>query len=76
MRGKREMKIDKDTLIFSTGKETYANLGIVGLGNGHLSSGYDDGLGGELTDDEIKELAAYMIEAWKAVLENPSMTRW
>ena len=70
------MKIENDSLIFSTGRIAYANNGIVGLGNGHLSEGYDGGLGEEFTDEEIKELAAYMIEAWKAVLENPGMTRW
>ncbi len=65
------MRIDGDIIKFRNGRETYANLGIIGLSDdkGELitSGGYDDGFpdGDEpLTKSERQELAAYMIEQW------------
>lgn len=69
------MKIEVDKLVFSTGKEVYANGGIVGLSpDGSVSEGYDGGVfdsnwkewSGEpgLTESECVELADYMILRW------------
>jgi len=62
------MRIDGDTVVFSTGRRVYANCGIIGLNPDlKVSEGYDglfnDGDG--LIAEERKELAAYMIEQWK-----------
>ena len=68
------MKIDGDTVIFSTGKERSANCGIIGLEPYHLevTEGYDGGFHNDdwwdepdkLTAAEQIELADYMIELW------------
>lgn len=69
------MKIVKDTVIFSTGTERYANNGIIGLApDMEVSEGYDGGFWSReeseyrenpLTPAERVELADFMIEQWK-----------
>jgi len=69
------MKIVKDTVTFSTGKERYANCGIIGLApDGEVTQGSDGGFWAReeaeyrddpLTPAERLELADYMIERWK-----------
>lgn len=61
------MNINNDTITFeTTGKEIYANCGIVGISpSGSLSEGYDGGVDVEsLTIEEKIELADYMISLW------------
>lgn len=71
------MKIENDKVIFSTGKEKYANCGIIGLSpEMTISEGYDGGFHSQreswmddedfdgLTKAEQIELAEYMIAAW------------
>jgi hypothetical protein len=65
------MRIDGDMVKFRSGREEYANLGIVGLSpDGNASGGYNDAFAGyadgELTKAERAELAAYMIQEWAA----------
>lgn len=72
------MKIEGDTVIFSTGKTSYANCGIIGLSpRMDVSEGYDGGFYNgpdsedwkdeeeRLTKAELIELADYMIEQWQ-----------
>jgi hypothetical protein len=64
------MRIDGDTVKFRSGKEEYANCGIIGLSpDGSAAGGYDGGFPGyddsELTKEERVELAEYMIVKWK-----------
>jgi hypothetical protein len=62
--------VKDDWLTFSTGKRAYANQGIIGLGprSGNdawrVSEGYDGGFV-ELTKEEKRELADYMIALWR-----------
>ncbi len=65
------MRIDGDTIKFRNGREEYANCGIIGIGSDayeglETSGGYNEGFpdGDPLTEQERKELAAYMIEKW------------
>lgn len=63
------MRIEGDSIIFSSGKEMCANNGIVGIGRGdnsfYISEGYDGDLDiDKMTCEEKKELADYMIEMW------------
>jgi len=67
------MIIEEDTVTFSTGKQAYANNGIIGLSpSGQVMDGSDGAfqLTGELdfrnglTESEKVELADYMIESW------------
>jgi hypothetical protein len=69
------MKIDGDRVIFSSGREKYANNGIIGLSpDMEVTEGYDGGFhqphedwmddNSSLTREEQIELADYMIEAW------------
>lgn len=69
------MKIERDQVVMSTGRTFYANRGIIGLGPDlDVSYGYDGSfpawprswVGECMTEEERQELAAYMIEAWKA----------
>ncbi len=74
------MKIEGDEVIFSTGKNKYANCGIIGLTpKGHVTEGFDGGFYDsdfphalweeepELTLAECVELADFMIERWMDV---------
>ncbi len=72
------MKVEKDKIIFSSGKEDYANRGIIGLSEPSeegwvISEGYDgfiyddcweDAYDEKLTREEKIELADYMITLW------------
>ena len=70
------MKIEDDTVTFSSGRQAYANNGIIGLSprDGDVWSirqGYDAGLWygelpdiNDLTTDDICELADDMIALW------------
>ena len=71
MEGRKELKCEQDTLVFSTGKEIYANHGIVGINPSlGIFEGYDDDLYPEsFTKDEKIELADYMIGLWKKFRE-------
>ena len=70
------MKIKDDKVIFSTGKEKYANNGIIGLSPElDITEGYDGGFEedeDDLTKEEQIELAEYMIEAWARFKEKAS----
>lgn len=68
---------ERSKLIFSTGKEVYANNGAVGLSPSFvLSEGYDgEILEANLTNAEIRELALYMMGQWEFVYRNPQKTR-
>ena len=62
---------DEDVYQLSTGTIIYANRGIIGLApDGSIYGGYDEGVHtrGDLTDDEVRDVAAYMIEKWQALL--------
>jgi len=66
------VKRTDDGLIFSTGKGIYTNCGFVGIcpkgedGVWWMSEGYDGYIDHEeLTDEEKKELADYMIGLWQ-----------
>jgi hypothetical protein len=56
-------------LVFSSGRELYANNGIIGIDEaGDTFGGYDGSLeylDDPLTKEERKELSEYMIERWK-----------
>ena len=59
-----------DTMVLSSGRSVYANCGIVGIDpDGNVSEGYDGGLApdgeGDFTEDERRELAAYMVSRWR-----------
>jgi hypothetical protein len=67
------MKIDSHTIIFSSGRSVYANLGIIGLSPTlELSYGYDGSIdwppyethSDSLTVEDMKELADYMVGQW------------
>jgi hypothetical protein len=68
------MKIEGDTITLSTGREVYANRGIIGLSDDlRPSYGYDGGIeawGRTYMDEppwskaERQELADYMIALW------------
>ena len=60
------MRVERDYLIFSSGRTYYADEGCVSIDNaGEICTGYSDGvMEGELTDQEKLELARYMIERW------------
>lgn len=82
-RGESKMLIKEDKVIFEiTGREEYANCGIIGLeyNKDHerkdeflLSYGYDGGFpigyGNELKPEEKIELAGYYIELWGKYME-------
>lgn len=58
----------EDGYKLSTGKEFYANCGILGLApDGDVTEGYDGTVAGrsEFTPDERREIADVMIKAWK-----------
>lgn len=59
------MKIERDRLIFSSGRTAYANCGIVGIdSDGCPTEGYDGYFDphDQLTAEDMRELADYMIE--------------
>lgn len=71
------MKIEGDTIIFTSGRKRDANNGIIGIGaDMDVSEGYDGGFytgpDGEewhneedrLTKEDLLELAEYMIDQW------------
>lgn len=63
------MKVNGDNFTLEcTGKEHYANFGIIGLSpNGGTYTGYDDNLAAEQwTPEEQIELADHMIQRWQA----------
>lgn len=73
------MTLNGDTITFSTGKETYANCGIIGLSPKlSISEGYDSGLWTreydeefeEFTREELTEIADHMIERWQNFRES------
>ena len=76
------MKIEGDTITFSSGRTAYANNGIVGLGpKMSVTEGYDGGIGwpplepdeDSLTADDMGELADHMVAEWtrfKATLKS------
>jgi hypothetical protein len=68
------MDEDKNEIVFSGGKRLYANRGVIGLSvSCEISEGWDGGFDrGEMTKDEIVELATYMSEKWKFLADNPS----
>ena len=59
--------------VLSTGREFYANCGILGMdifGSG-ITEGYDGGVDEEeFTRKEKREIAKYMIRAWKMYRRN------
>lgn len=73
------MRIEGDTVIFSSGRRRDANCGIIGLSPDlHVTGGYDQGFytplqegmppgdqSNALTPSERIELADYMIEQWQ-----------
>lgn len=67
---------DHDLYTLSTGKTIYADRGIIGLSPyGWIYGGSDDRVyfyGDELTDDEVSEVATYMVEKWQALIKNVS----
>ncbi len=61
------MKINEDErIIFSTGREVYANKGIIGIDSDlSLTYGYDgDFEGDSLSNEEKLEIANFMITRW------------
>ena len=67
------MKIisEENKIIFSNGKEVYANLGIIGLSpNNEIYYGYDGSLDNDFESENFSnedriELADYMVERWQ-----------
>lgn len=69
------IKIEGDSVIFSSGKKKYANHGIIGLSpKGDVTEGYDGGFfecaegrnrEPDLTPAECAELAEYMVSRWQ-----------
>ncbi len=68
--------MDKDQLVFTSGKTVYACLGAVGIreySNGTLDvvEGFDGGINTEeLSQGERMELADYMIALWQKFKES------
>jgi len=70
----RDMKIEGDEVIFSSGRTRYANNGIIGLDSGdNVSEGYDGGFwqpddwnNEKLSTDDLAELADFMVARWQA----------
>ena len=60
------MQIGQNHLIFLTGKNLYANRGIIGLSPTlELTEGYDGEIEAqEFSSEECIELADYMIKKW------------
>ena len=65
------MIIENDTVTFSTGRQVYANGGIIGLApNLEVTEGYDGDIAFEqFSSEECIELAEYMIGQWQRFLE-------
>ena len=68
---------DRDTYVLDSGREIYANCGIIGLTADAdeldtIYDGYDGsifhhrywGAGGDLTDAERREIAMFMVDLW------------
>ena len=67
------MEINGNTITLLNGTKLYANGGIIGLSpEGELFEGYDDSLvtygAVDLTDDELMEIADYMVASWEKVI--------
>jgi len=64
------MKIEGDKITFTSGREKYANKGIIGLSpEGNVSEGYDGGLWHPdshrpITPTDRIELGTYMMSRW------------
>lgn len=59
------LKIDGNTVTFSSGRKVYANNGIIGLSPDlRVSEGYDGGFDEDLTLYERVELGKYMVDKW------------
>lgn len=60
---------ERSQIVFSSGKEVYANNGIVGVSpSGNLSEGYDGGIDEDrLTKEEWEELCDYMSKFWLSI---------
>ena len=63
------MKINSDDIVLfeSTGRQEYANGGIIGIAGGWPYGGYDSELLDpfRLTPEERNELSEFMIKQWK-----------
>lgn len=66
------MKLNNDIFKLSTGKEIYANCGILGICEYgkkiSISGGYDQGINEEyenFTKEERQEIARYVINLWE-----------
>jgi len=62
------MKINGDTVTFeTTGRDEYANHGIIGIAGGMVYGGYDAELihPRRLTAEERNELADFMVAQWE-----------
>lgn len=82
------MHIDRNDVIFSSGRVKYANFGIIGISQGlEITEGYDGGFHCArdefesdedyecregLTRDEQIELADFMIETWQRFKDSAS----
>jgi hypothetical protein len=63
----------EDKLILPSGREFYANCGIVGIdAKGGIFEGYDGGVDIDLTDEERRSLAGIMIDRWRKFGESHS----
>lgn len=68
---------NRDRIKFSSGREIYANCGIIGIDAGlSISEGYDGGIawpshdwGEPLTKDDMRELADMLIDRWQRFKE-------
>lgn len=81
------MKIERGKVVFSSGRERHCNCGIIGLGpDGSVSEGYDGSLWSSafpdseihdapLTDDDLIELADFMIARWTEFRERAAQRR-
>ena len=65
------MKRIEDGYVLSTGKEFYANNGIIGIREGSCLFDGSDGSIDEkkLTSEEMVEIADYMIDVWRLYRE-------
>jgi hypothetical protein len=73
MKAKPEGVFEDLMLLESTGKEFYANKGIIGLNRDlEIFEGYDGGINQrEFTKQEREELSDYMIDLWQAFKLKP-----
>lgn len=63
------MEYISDRYKLSSGKEFYANHGIIGIAPDlEISEGYDGGLSWQFTKEDKREIAEYMIKLWERFL--------